>query len=183
MNRKIERVPRIGFLQTAVIKKAFQADWKTENDLILKLAEIIRATPHKNEPLIISRRIENSVGQTSASQRGEIRLNIPPRNYEFISISQNLLSALRARLGDDEKSLWQFNLGVAFIEFQGLFRNPKMRPEAFEILRRFIKDAPTDIQPDFTTNVKNLINLFEQKPSEQVRIEIGRTIANLQKIK
>ncbi len=178
-----ERVPRIGFLQTAVIKKAFQADWKTENDLILKLAEIIRANSHKNEPLIISRRIENSVGQTSASQRGEIRLNIPPRNYEFISISQNLLSALRARLGDDEKSLWQFNLGGAFIEFQGLFRNPKMRPEAFEILRRFIKDAPTDIQPDFTTNVKNLINLFEQKPSEQVRIEIGRTIANLQKIK
>lgn len=178
----VEKIPMIDFLQTAVIKKAFQADWKTENDLILKLAEIKRANPHKNEPLIFNRRVENSVGTNSASQRIEGRLNIPQQNPEQVSAAQNLISELRGRLGNDEKSLWQFNLGVSFIKFQETFRNPKT-PEAFEILKHFVKDAPADLQPEFSEQLKNLINLFEQKPSEQVRIEIGKTIANLQKIK
>lgn len=178
-----EKIPHSGFLQTAVIKKALNADWQTENDLILKLAEIKRANPPEKKPLLVNRSVENSVGRNSASQRAEIQLNIPLPNYEFISISKNLISALRARLGDDEKSLWQFNLGVSFIEFQGLFRNPKTRPEAFEILRRLVQNAPADIQPDFTANLKNLIALFEQKPSEKSRLEIIKTIANLQKIK
>ena len=179
----VEKIPMIDFLQTAVIKKAFQPDWKTENDLILKLAEIKRANPHKNEPLFVSKTRENTVGTNSASQRIEGRLNIPQQNPEQVSAAQNLISELRGRLGNDEKSLWQFNLGVSFIEFQRLFRNPKTRPETFDILKRFVKNAPTDLQPDFLEQLKNLINLFEQKPSERVRIEIGKTIANLQKIK
>lgn len=123
-----ERVPHIGFLQPAVIKKAFQADWQTENDLILKLAEIKRANPEKNEPLFVSKTIENSVGTNSASQRIEGRMNIPQQNPEQVSAAQNLISVLRARLGNDKKSLWQFNLGIAFIESQGFFRNPNTRP-------------------------------------------------------
>ncbi len=179
----VEKTPTIWFLQTAIIKKAFQPDWQTENDLILQLEEIKRANPHKNEPLFVSKTVENSVGRNSASQRGEIRLNIPQQNYEQVSISQNLISHLRGRLGNDEKSLWQFNLGIALVNFQELFRNPKTRPESFEFLRRFGQDTPADIQPDFTEQLKNLINLFGQKSSGQVRIETGKTIANLQKIK
>ncbi|MBA3634166.1 MAG: energy transducer TonB [Acidobacteria bacterium] len=179
----VEKVPTIDFLQTAIIKKAFQPDWQTENDLILQLAEIKRANPNKNEPLFVNKTVINSVGRNSASQRGETRLNIPQQNYEQVSVSQNLISHLRGRLGNDEKSLWQFNLGVDLIKFQELFRNPKTRPESFEFLRRFVQDAPADIQPDFLQQLKNLINLLEQKSSEQGRIEIGKIIARLQKIK
>ena len=176
------RVPGSGFSQTAVIKKAFQPDWKTESELILKLAEIIRANPYKNQPLLVNRTIENSVGSNSVAQRGEIRLNIPPPNYESIPVVQNLISALRARLGDDQKSLWQFNLGIAVIESQGLFRNPSTRHESLAVLRRFVQTAPADLQSEFLPNLQNLINLLEQKPSLQSGTEIRKSIINLQKI-
>ncbi|MGI8639894.1 MAG: energy transducer TonB [Pyrinomonadaceae bacterium] len=179
----VEKVPAIDFLQTAIIKKAFQTDWKTENDLILQLAEIKRANPHKNEPLFVNKTVVNSVGKNSASQRSETRMNIPQQNYEQVSVSQNLISSLRGRLGNDEKNLWQFNLGIVLVKFQETFRNPNTRPEAFEFLKLFVHDPPAGIEPEFWEQLMNLVSLFGQKPSEQIRIETGKIIANLQKIK
>ncbi len=179
----VEKLTAIDLLQTAVIKKAFQADWQTENDLILQLAEIKRVNPPIGKPLFVSKTVENSVGTNSAGQRIEGRLNIPSPNYQQVPVAQNLISALRGRLGNDKKSLWEFNLGVAFIESQDIFLDSRKRRVASENLRRFVKDAPADIQPEFLANLKNLMNLFEQKSSEQSITEMYKIFANLQRFK
>ncbi|MEO8073041.1 MAG: energy transducer TonB, partial [Acidobacteriota bacterium] len=183
----VEKVQSLYFLQTAIIKKAVSSDWQTENDLILKLDEIRRANPNKNLPILVVDKVDGFSNRNRSVQQVQGRLIIPQQNYEQVSISQRLVSALRGRLGNDEKSLWQFNLGVAFVEFQETFRNPKIRRESFEILRRFVQNAPAEIQPAYLEQLQNLASLAEQKisdkDSDKDRIEIGKTIANLQKIK
>ncbi len=180
----IEKVPSLYFLQTTVIKKALPSDWQTENDLILKLEEIKRTTPRQNTPVLVTdNKVDVFSDRNRTSQQIQGRLIIPQQNYEQVSISQRLVSELRARLGNDARSLWQFNLGVSFIEFQETFRNPQTRRESFEILDRLTQNTPSDIQPAFLDQLKNLTYLAGQKVSDKDRIEIGKTVANLQKIK
>ena len=175
--------PILDFLQTAVVRKAFQNDWAAENEMLAKLDEIKRAGPRKMNPLFVSRVVQNSGGISTTIQRDEIKLNFARQNPEQVSLSQNLISELSGRLGNDQKSLWQFNLGVSFIEFNETFRNPKMRRESSEILRRFVQSAPADIQPEYLNRLKNLIDLYGQKYTDQEEVEISRAIADLHKIK
>lgn len=178
-----EKVPSLYFLQPAIIKKALPSDWQTENDLVLKLEEIKYANPNKNIPVLVADKVNLYQDKNRIGQQIQGRLIVPQQNYEQVSISQRLVSGLRGRLGNDEKSLWQFNLGVAFVEFQEVFRNPKTRRESFEILRRFMQNAPSGIQTAFLEQLQNLTSLAGQKVSDNDRIQIGKTIANLQKIK
>ncbi len=178
-----EKLPSLYFLQTAIIKKALPSDWQTENDLILKLDEIKRENPNKNIPILVADKLDVYKDKNRIGQQVQGRLIVPQQNYDQVSISQRLVSGLRGRLGNDAKNLWQFDLGVAFVEFQEIFRNPKTRRESFEILRRLMQNAPFDIQPAFLEQLQNLTSLAGEKRSDKDRIQIGKTIANLQKIK
>ncbi len=179
----VEKVPSLELLKTAIIKKAVPSDWQTENDLILKLDEIKHLNLRRNQPIFVPEKVDIFNDRNRVAQRIQGQLNSPQQNPEQVFISQNLISMLRGRLGNDENNLWQFNLGVSFVEFQEVFRNSKTRRESFEILRRFVQNAPSDIQPDYLEQLENLTNLEGQKISDKDRIEIGKTIANLQKIK
>lgn len=127
----------------------------------------------------------NSRTPNSASQTMSMRLNIPPQNPQKISVSQNLMTALQARLAVDELSLWQLNLGVAFIKVQEISRNPSTRKSAAGILEPFIQNTPTGMPAEYTEQLKNLIEAFKNESYDNInaRDAIGRTIAKLQRIK
>lgn len=151
-----------GILQTSVIKKAFQSDWKEENELINQL-EKIKPTERKDiKPLIISQTVENSGNEMRATQHIEGRINILLPNYEAVKISQNLISSLQKRLANDEKSLWQFNLGVGLINIFHLYRNPNERQNAALTLRQFAQNAPPSLSSEVIIELQKLITIFEK---------------------
>jgi TonB family protein len=176
----IEKLPTLGFFQIPVIKKAIQTDWQTEIDLLEQL-RVIRNEEKKafdnmpvERPVLMNSRTPNSVSQSISA-----RLYIPPQNPQKISAAQNLLTALQGRLAGDESKLWQLNLGIAFIKVQELNRNPNTRQNAVEILKPFVESAPAE----YSEKLKNLIDIFETKSALDIRDAIGRTIAELQKVK
>ncbi|MGC2237569.1 MAG: energy transducer TonB [Pyrinomonadaceae bacterium] len=182
----IEKLPTLGFFQIPVIKKVIQTDWQTETDLLEQL-RVIRNEEKKafdsmpvERPVLMNNRTPNSASQTMS-----MRINIPPQNPQKISAAQNLLTALQARLAGDELSLWQLNLGIAFIKVQELYRNPVTRKIAVEILKPYSQNAPANVPAAYSEQLKNLIETFETKSNDEtdVRDAIGRTIAVLQKIK
>lgn len=180
----IEKVPSLGFFQIPVIKKLVQSDWQTEIDLLARL-QTIRDEEKKaladmpvEKPVLM-----NSRTPTSASQSMSMRLNIPPQDPQKISISQELIASLRGRLANDDVSLWQLNLGTAFIKVQEISRNPNTRQTAVEILKPFVQNAPENVPAEYLEQLKKLIDLFDNQSSVEIRDAIGSTIANLQKIK
>lgn len=187
----IEKVPTLGFLQIPVIKKVFQIDWQTEIDLLEQLKTIRDEEKKAFDDMPVQRPVlSNSRTPNSVSRTLSMRLNIPPQNPQKISASQNLITALQARLAADELSLWQLNLGVAFIKIQELQRNPATRQSAVEILKPFIQTAPADITAEYLEQITNLMDLFENQPVANdknslpdIRDAIGRTVAKLQRIK
>lgn len=182
----IEKLPTLGFFQIPVIKKVIQTDWQTETDLLEQL-RVIRNEEKKNyDNMIIDKPVlMNSRTPNSASQSMTVRLNIPPPNPQKISAAQNLLTALQTRIAGDELSLWQLNLGIAFIKIQELYRNPVTRKIAVETLKPYSQNAPANVPAAYSEQLKNLIETFETKSNDEidVRDAIGRTIAVLQKVK
>jgi TonB family protein len=182
----IEKVPTLGFFQIPVIKKVVQSDWQTEIDLLEQLHEIRNEEKKAFDNMPVERPVlTNNRTPNSASQTMSMRLNIPPQNPQKISASQNLITALQARLAGDELSLWQLNLGVAFIKVQEISRNPSTRRSAAGILEPFVERAPANVPAECLEQLKNLIEAFKTKSYDAIdaRDAIGRTIAVLQKVK
>lgn len=180
----IEKTPSLGFFQIGVIRKVVKPDWQTEFDLLAALQEIkdeerkaLAAMPVE-KPVVVNRTTRNSVSRMIIA-----RLPIPPQNPRKISLSQDLITAFQQRLANDETSLWQFNLGLAFVKVQELYRNPNTRQNSAEILKPFVQNAPINVSAEYLEHLKSLIISLENQTSADVRIEIGKTIAKLQRIK
>lgn len=182
----IEKLPTLGFFQISIIKKAIQPDWQTEIDLLAQL----RAIRNEEKKAFGDAPVEkpvfvNKSGKTSASQSVSMRLNIPPQNPQKVSASQNLITALQARLASDELKLWQLNLGVAFIKLQEISRNPATRRGAVGILEPFVQNAPANVPAEYLEPLKALIEAYKTESYDEMNIRnsIGKTIAALQTVK
>jgi TonB family protein len=180
----IDKMPTLGYLQIPVIKKRIKSEWTIETDLLDKISVIRSEEKDSLVDAPVPRLVfKSNTTATSASQSGALRLRIPTQNPQKAAISQNLVSALQSRLANDEASLWQFNLGLAFIKLQENFRNPATRRSSVEMLKPFIKSVPASVPAEYVAQLNKLIDLSEQKPSEGIRDDIGKIIAALQNIK
>ena len=134
-----------------------------------KLEEISRREPPTPlaitpvvPPTMLPNRPNLPSGTAGKSSMLERRLTLPaPPSAEQISLSQNLISALQSRLGSNETSLWEFNLGVNLSRAFQLYRNPNERANAASIVRQFAESAPPDVTPEIVSALKNLSTIFE----------------------
>jgi TonB family protein len=179
----IGKAPSLAYFQTAVIKKVIQPDWKTELDSLAQLQEIRRAEKKELADMPDEPVRSGTIGRTSGSQTLQMRLPIPTQNPQKIVIAQNLFPALQARLAGDAANLWQLNLGAAFIKVQEVYRNPATRGSAGEVLKPYLDNAPGGVSTEIIEQLKKLVEAFENNSSGDIRNEIGKAIAALQKIK
>ncbi|HEX8289527.1 MAG TPA: TonB family protein [Pyrinomonadaceae bacterium] len=182
----LEKIPTLLHFPAPQIAKAFAPEWTNELYLLEKLAEMRRSELEKqpemptDEPPVIKEntgKLPN--GTVVGSMTLEKRLLIPnPPTPERISIAQNLISALQARLGNDETSFWQFNLGVELSRALQLARNPGERANAAQILRERAKNAPASISPEVIAALENLAAIFEnQARTMRSENEIGKSLS------
>lgn len=177
--------PLLAYFPVPIIKKAFKPEWETENALLDKLQEIKVA-----EKLLITRMSKDKptlvTEKTSDSSFSSLQMQVfspVQNNQQKIELAEKLLETLPLRLANDEANLWKFNLGMAFVKLQENFLNPNSRQSSVEFLQPFLQNAPADVSTEYLEQLKVIINLFGNKPSADVRIEIGKTIGKLQKIK
>ncbi|MCA1624406.1 MAG: energy transducer TonB [Acidobacteria bacterium] len=182
----LEKTPTLKYFSFATIAKAFQPEWTNELELLEKIAQMKRAEVERqanasedNQPVFRRSIVKKPDGSVSSSMTGEIRLPIPnPPTPEQISVSQILIFSLQSRLGNDELSLWQFNLGVNLSKALELYRNPNERSNAAQILRQFSQSAPQDASAEVLAELQKLIVIFEKgKPTMNTHNEIGRSLS------
>lgn len=181
----LEKVPTLMNFSVPIIAKAFQPEWTNEIELLEKIAEMRRAEAGSQasappEIQFVSQTTEKKWnGMVVKSMMGEKRLPIPnPPTPERVSISQNLISSLQARLGNDEVSFWQFNLGVNLSKALWLYRNPKERLNAAQILRQSTDSAPSGAAAEVLIELQKLAAVFErEKPTMNTENEIGKSLS------
>lgn len=165
----LEKV-RLHPIQIPAIAKAVSPEWTEERELLGKIEEISRRepptplslAPAESPTPILPNRPNLPVGAIGNSTMLERRLTLPaPPSAELISLSQTLISALQSRLGSNETSLWEFNLGVNLGKAFQLYRNPNERPNAASMVRQFAESAPPNVSPEVVSALKNLSRIFE----------------------
>ena len=151
--------------------KAFAPEWTNERQMLEELAEIVKNEPLPSAPTFVSQSpamsknpAKSSSGTTenSAARQGRLSLPPPTTTAEQIALAQNLISALQRRLGDDELSLWQFNLGLDLSRAFQDFRNPNERANAVQIVRRLAETAPAGVSAEVKAALKNMAASFEK---------------------
>ncbi len=182
----LERLPTLKNFSVPIISKAFQPEWTNELVLLEKIAEMKRAedesptvAPPETQFVLSPTTEKKWNGMVVKSAMGEKRLPIPnPPTPERVSISQNLISSLQARLGNDEVSFWQFNLGVNLSKALWLYRNPKERLNAAQILRQSTDSAPSGAAAEVLIELQKLAAVFErEKPTMNTENEIGKSLS------
>lgn len=182
----LEKAPTLRNFPAASIARAFQPEWTKESEMLEKIAEMKGAesetpvaVPINNRPFIRRDIQKMSNGSGVASMRMEVQLPIlNPPTPERIAISQNLISSLQSRLGNDALSLWQFNLGVNLSKALWLFRNPVERSNAAQILRQAAENAPPNVSAEVLTEMQKLIAVFERKTrTMETDSEIGKSLS------
>jgi TonB family protein len=182
----LEKVPTLTNFSVPIIAKAFQPEWTIELALLEKIAEMKRvkdesqASPLQENQFVFSQTTEKKWnGMVVKSTIGEKRLPIPnPPTPERISISQNLISFLQARLGNDELSFWQFNLGINLSKAFWFYRNPKERLNAVQVLKQSADSAPPGASAGVLIELKKLAVVFErEKRTVNTENEIGKSLS------
>ncbi len=188
----IQKSPTLRPLNIPVIAKAFQPEWTGEMEILAQLAGMRRAeietqsnAPTNNVPILRQTTTGKVNGTTSSSSsiRGQILIPNPP-TAEQTALSQNLIASLQSRLGNDESSLWKFNLGVNLIKAFEAYRDPQTRTEAAVALQQSADNTPSDISAEAAAALKNLINIFgKSRQKIETETEIRKSQAILFGIK
>ncbi|MEO6588153.1 MAG: energy transducer TonB [Pyrinomonadaceae bacterium] len=174
-------------LALAGMKGHFTADWTTENDLLGKLEELVAQmpVPEKIDELpMLTTQTTTKNGAVFKGQTFSRRLPaIPSPNPEQIAVTQNLITALQSRLADNEAALWQFNLTFAILKDANFSRDPNEPRPKPETLMTFLANTPKDISPEYTEELKILIELLESSRQFENDQKIQNSIIKLQKLK
>ena len=177
----LDRLP-VQTLQIPSIRKAFAPEWISELAMLEKLEEIRKTEPPMpSSPFADAPKLavfNKSGSGTVTSSTVVRRLNIPaPPTIEQISLAQHLILALQSRLGNDELSLWQFNLGLDVRRAMEVSRNPNNRGESSQIIRQNIERASAGVSKEVLSALEDLAQFFD-KPEHRPdsRNEIGKTL-------
>lgn len=152
--------------------KTFAPEWTEERQMLKDLGEIGRIEPPMPPSAIFiaqssattknSTRTPNGTTQNSAVIQRRLIVPTPPTVEQF-ALAQNLVSALQSRLGNDELSLWQFNLGLDLSRAFQTFRDPNERAEAARIVRRFAQNSPVGVAVEVKMTLENMAANFEKE--------------------
>ncbi len=174
-------------LALAGIKKNLKDDWTTENDLFVKLTELVAQMPPPEEfadTPIFTAQTSNKNGTISNSQTFSRRLPVRREpNPEQIAVTQNLIVALQSRTASDEIASWQFNLAFAILKEASLPRDPNEPRKSPDALKSFLKNAPPNLPAEYKTELANLIKIIENTAREKSFDEIRNAVIKLQKLK
>lgn len=176
----LDRLPAASF-QIPSAKKSFAPEWKNELKMLEQLEEIRRAEPSlPTSPFADAPKPVLAGNGNSASSATIVRrLHLPPApSAEQIALSQNLISALQSRLGNDLSASWQFNLGLDLRRAMEVLRNPNNSGESAQIIRQNIENAPASISKEVIAALENLAQIFAQKmPAVASSNEIGKNLS------
>lgn len=157
----LDRAPAASFPITAA-RKTFAPEWTAELQMLEKLAEIRRT-----EPAMPPRPTFVAASPTNVKERNNVKSVSIAQVYlrsapsaEQIALSQNLISALTARLGSDEIASWQFNLGLDLRRAIAMQRHPDANTEGSLIIRRSIERAPAKASAEVIQALENLATIF-----------------------
>jgi TonB family protein len=186
----IQKAPTLRPFIVSRIAKAFQPEWKSEHEILGKLAEMRRievetenALPNDDRPGFVRRSVPTTMGQ--AEVRAQIimpRMN--PPTPERTALAQNLVTSLQNRLAGDEANLWKLNLGANLFNAFLLTRNSVEMRNAAQILRRSLDSAPANTPAETLAALRELIGIFENgRRSTETLDELGKAMSVLFKIK
>lgn len=183
----IERGLPLTMMNVDGISKAFPAEWAAEKQQLDRLTEIKRAEEINNPPIVSSERkvIENTEKRADGTTVKTIITEravkpVSPPNAEQTAIAQNLIAALQARLGSDEASLWQFNLGINLNKALSQTGNFNERQNTSALLRQQIQFAPSKIAPEYLADAQKVVTILEnQNLTEEDRQQIAQIMPRL----
>lgn len=181
----LEKIPTLLNFSVSIIAKAFQPEWTNELELLGKIAELKRVEAVSPPAALPSIRFNSQIsekkwnGMVIKSTPDENSLLIPnPPTPERVLISQNLISSLQSRLGNDQMSFWQFNLGINLSKALWLYRNPKERLNTAQIVRQSADNAPEGASAEVLTELRNLAAVFEgQESRSDIDYEIRKSLS------
>ncbi len=164
----LDRMP-IAFFSIPMTAKAFPLEWTSEHNMLDKLRGIGRKEPSAvrriadNTPVFVrvpgAARVDKSYGKSVVIYQPLYTPSSP--TPEQIAAAQELITALRERLGNDIVSLWQFNLGLELSGIFELYRNPNARGEAVRRLKQFADNIPPGIPAETAKALREMAALFD----------------------
>ncbi len=167
----LDKIP-LSFFPIPVALKALPPEWTDERQMLKKLDDIRSSEPDfPTRPTFVrmtpaQMRLPNGMMAESSSIHG--KLAVPSIRPEQVTISRELISALKVRLAADKLSTWQFDLGVNLNKAFQPDRFHFDRTNAAEIIRGFIENRPEGVLPEVLTELQSLeANLRQNKISRE----------------
>lgn len=151
-----------------VAVKALSPEWVDERQMFKKLDDIRRSEPDLparptvvRAPAAVPMRLPN--GMTAQSSSMAAVIPAPPAiRPEQVTISRELISALKTRLAADKLSSWQFELGLSLHRAFQPDRYQFDRAAAADMIRSFIENRPEGVSPEVLSALKDLESNLRQ---------------------
>ena len=169
----LDRIP-LSLFPIPIALKALPPEWTDERQMLKKLDDIRISEPDlPSRPTVIRSQAPMWLpnGRTAQSSSMQATWFVPSIRPEQITISRELISALKARLATDKLSAWQFDLGL---HLRNAFQPDRFyfdRINAADIIKGFIENRPEGVSPEVLTALQRLEANLRQNTSTSESVE------------
>ncbi len=143
-------------------RKALQPEWIIEREMLETLEAIRRKFPrgvHSERPKLV--KFPEQGGDKETSTIAHLLLpSLPQISADQISVSRNLIHAIRERLKDDALAAWKFEVGLKLDDAMMSNRDPRDLSTSRGIVKSLIDSAPTDVNPANLAALRSLETAF-----------------------
>ena len=163
--------------------KALSPEWTEERQMFKKLDDIRRSEPDlPPRPTVVRSqapmRLPN--GMIAQSSSMQATLFVPSIRPEQVTISRELISALKVRLAADKLSAWQFDLGLDLQKALQPDRYYFDRTNTAGMIRGFIENQPEGVLPEVLTALQGLEANLRQNTNSKESVEaISRSLTDI----
>lgn len=155
--------------------KALSPEWTEERQMLKKLDDIRRSEPDlPARPTFVrltSAQMRSPSGMMAQSSSIQGKLAVPSIRPEQVTISRELISALKVRLATDKLSAWQFDLGLNLHKAFQPDRFYFDRTNAADMIRGFIENRPEGVLPEVLTELQSLEANLRQNTNTSKSVE------------
>lgn len=182
--------PSASIVPVPVIIKSLDPEWTGEIATLKRLGEISATAAPRFVPMrtmvTTGKNQQSQSNRSSSSVSGT--LTLPASPLEQQTLVQDLISSIRGRLADDERSLWHFNLGLDLTRAFYLStmietprtKNPNRFTEASVIISSRIGNMPNGVSDEVVTALRKLEkNLAIEKRTKAEDDEISASIMTI----